>query len=280
MFKYFTFILVILCVSCGTQTDTPKTPQKEIVEEIPIANKARQDSLKEIYLENGAYRKGTFSIEYQEEIDKGLAIDSTIAEMWQKKAMPLFKQGKHEIAMPFLDKAVKYDRQRYLDYRAFMKCIFMQSYRDAIVDFEDYQEEFGYGYVMDHTYDFHIALSYLQLNEFEKAEKIFEKDIARQKEEKGEDYVHQLDLFYWGISLYEQKKYEEAIAAFDRSLEKYPTFADVQIYKGLALKKLGRQEEAESVYNAGMENGKKGYTINEDNVIYIRYPYQLLWDQY
>lgn len=86
--------------------------------------------------------------------------------------MPLSKQGKYEIGMTYIDKAVIYDRLRYQDYRAFIKCIFAKTYRVAIKDFEDYKDRFGDGYVMDHTYDFHIAPSYLQLNEFEKAEEI------------------------------------------------------------------------------------------------------------
>lgn len=65
--------------------------------------------------------------------------------------MPLFKQGKYEAGMGFIDKAVKYDRQRWQDYRAFIKCVFAKTYRDAISDFEDYQERFGYSYVMDHS---------------------------------------------------------------------------------------------------------------------------------
>ena len=53
---------------------------------------------------------------------------------------------------------------------------------------------------MDHTYNFHIALSYLQLNEFEKAAKIFAKDIEEQVTQWGEDGYHHLDLFLlWNL---------------------------------------------------------------------------------
>ena len=86
--------------------------------------------------------------------------DSTIAYLWQQKAMPLFKARKYEAGMIFLDKAVLYDEAEYLDYRAFIKCIFAKTYREAIIDFEKCKEKVGNSYVMDHTYDFHIALSY------------------------------------------------------------------------------------------------------------------------
>ena len=97
--------------------------------------------------------------ERQKCLDAGLAKDSTIAYLWQQKAMPLFKMRKYEAGMVFLDKAVKYDEKRWLDYRAFIKCIFVKSYKDAIVDFEKCKTLSGNSYVMDHSYDFHIALN-------------------------------------------------------------------------------------------------------------------------
>lgn len=47
---------------------------------------------------------------------------------------------------------------------------------------------------MDHAYSFYIGLSYLQLNEFDKAEIYFENTITEQEEESEE--AHYLDLFY------------------------------------------------------------------------------------
>ncbi len=35
----------------------------------------------------------------------------------------MFKQGKYEVGMEFIDNAVKYDRQKWQDYQAFIKCI-------------------------------------------------------------------------------------------------------------------------------------------------------------
>ncbi|WP_079736524.1 tetratricopeptide repeat protein [Salegentibacter salegens] len=240
-------------------------------------SKEQQDSLIEIYLENGAWKQDPYSQDWQDEIDKGLGIDSTIAYFWQQKAMPLFKQSKYELGMPFIDNAVKYNPRRWQDYRAFIKCIFSKQYKDAIQDFQDYEQKYGYGFVMDHSYNFYIALSYLQLNEFEKAEKIFEKDYKKIMAEDGEDWLHYLDLFYYGISKYEQKEYTEALELFDQALAFYPEFSDVQYYKAKILYKIGEPEEANFVYKQAKENADRGFSINEDNVIYERYPYQVRW---
>lgn len=231
----------------------------------------------DIYLKNGAWKKDMYSQDWQNEINKGLEVDSTIAYFWQQKAMPLFKQSKYELGMPFIDKAVKYNPKKWQDYRAFIKCIFSKEYKEAIKDFKNYQEKYGYGFVMDHSYNFYIGLSYLQLNQFEKAEKLFKEDYEKTIKENGKGWLHHLDLFYYGISKYELKKYEEALELFDQALEIYPQFSDVQYYKAKVLYKIGKPEEGENLYKIAKENANKGYSINEDNVVYERYPYQVRW---
>jgi tetratricopeptide (TPR) repeat protein len=238
-----------------------------------------QQKIVEKYYTQGALNHHVYSREWQEELDKGLAEDSTIAYLWQQKAMPLFKQGKYELGMKYVDKAVVYDRKRWQEYRAFLKCIFTKAYSAAILDFEDCKKRFGNQYVMDHTYDFYIGLSFLQLNEFEKAEKTFESEIASTEREKGKDWVHHLDLFYYGISIYEQGKYHQAILIFEKALNKYPNFSDAQYYKAVCHHKLNEIETMNELLEKAKSNSLKGYTINEDNVIYVDYPYQVKWNK-
>ena len=269
-------LLIATIFSCGQKDKSAKDLSENKLTEIN-ADKKKQEEIINEHLKNGAWKYELYSREWQEEIDKGLAKDSTIAYLWQQKAMPMFKQGKYEVGMEFIDNAVKYDRQRWQDYRAFIKCIFAKIYREAIADFQDCKKRFGNSYVMDHTYDFYIGLSYLQLNEFEKAEQIFQKDYEYQLKDKGEDWLHHLDLFYYGISKYEQKDYLGAIEIFDKALKIYPDFSEVQIFKADCLRKIGKIEQAKELQKIGEINGRKGNTINEDNVIYERYPYQIRW---
>lgn len=237
----------------------------------------RQDKIIETYLNKGAWKYSYYAKEWQENIDKGIAEDSTIAYLWQQKAMPYFKQAKYEIAMPYLDKAVKYDPGQWLDYRAFMKCIFSKTYRDAIKDFESCISKSGNGIVMDHSYNFYIGLCHLQLNEFERAEAIFKKDIEYWSAKYNQEWIHHLDLFYWGVTLYELKKYKEAIDVFDKCLIKYPRFSDVKYYKSICLRYLDQKDMADKLYKEARKDFKDGYTINEDNTIYERYPYHVWW---
>lgn len=274
--RFLKFLLPVLVLACG-QNENPTTDIAQNISQELEPDQEKQEEIINEYLKNGAWKYQMFSQEWQDEIDKGLEKDSTIAYLWQQKAMPWLKIRKYEVGIEYLDKAVKYDPKKWQDYRAFTKCIFAKRYRDAINDFEDYKRKFGYGYVMDHTYNFYIALSYLQLNEFKKAEQIFQEDYERQAEKWGKDNLHHLDLFYYGISKYELRKYEEAIELFDKSLAIYPDFSEVQLYKAVCLRKLGRKEEAKKYDILAEENGRKGNTINEANAKYEMYPYQWKW---
>lgn len=273
--KILLISMILTVLACGKEVDTKSLVENKTAE--LEVDKVKQEKIVEKYLKNGAWKHELYSREWQEEIDKGLQEDSTIAYLWQQKAMPMFKQAKYEAGMVYIDKAVKYDRQRYQDYRAFIKCIFAKTYREAIADFEDYKERFGYSYVMDHSYDFYIGLSYLQLNEFEKAEAVFQKDYDYQLNKYGKEWLHHVDLFYFGISKYEQKNYQGAIEVFDQALEIYPSFSEVQIFKADCLRKIGKTEEAIELQKLGEINGRNGHTINEANAIYERYPYQIRW---
>lgn len=241
-------------------------------------NKA-QDAIVEEYLTNGAqsYNYNYQMAEWQNCLDEGLKKDSTIARLWQEKAMPYFKCKKYEVGMQFVDKAVKYDKQEWLPYRAFIKCIFAKTYKDAITDFEECINLYGNGYRMDHSYSFYIGLSYLQLNEYAKAEKLFN-DYVSNMYEKRQGLEHPTALFYLGIAEYELKKYDEAIVYFDKALKIYPEFSDAKYYKAVCFARLDKpQEEIMKLIKESKENYKKGYTINEDNTIYETYPYQKKW---
>ncbi|MBT8234263.1 MAG: tetratricopeptide repeat protein, partial [Bacteroidia bacterium] len=247
---------LIFIIGCQTKVNPPVNQEfLTFQKHTPL-----QDTIIKEHLENGAWTKALYSKEWQEEIDKGLAKDSTIAYLWQQKAMPLFKQGKYELGMDYIDKAVKYNRNVWQEYRACIKCIFAKTYRDAIADFEDCKLRQGNSYVMDHAYDFYIALSKIQLNEYSEAEALLEKEVKRQVDNQGEEWVHHLDLFYLGIAKLEQAKYEKAIRDFNKALKLYPEFSEVLYYKSDCLRRLGQSAKADKLLKETKKFGKLGYT--------------------
>jgi len=265
MNKIILFIASFLSIQCQSQNSQPQDI------------KARQEAIIKEHVYDCADKINytVMMAAYQDCLDAGLKKDSTIAYLWQQKAMPYFKARKYSVGKPFLDKAVHYDEKRWLAYRGFMKCIFSKDYKEAIEDFQKCITKYGNSYEMDHTYAFYIGLSYLQLNEYKKAESVFEKDIETQITQRNE--AHFLDLFYYGISKYEQQKWEEAIFEFDKSLEQYSQFSEAQYYKAICLARLGKKEESVKSFEKAKKDAETGYTINEDNAIYETYPYKVRW---
>lgn len=238
--------------------------------------KVKQDSILAGYL-NEAKKYGLYSQAYQNAMDKIVEAFPEKAYFYQQKAMPLIKTGKNDLAKPLLDKAVALDEENYLDYRAFIKCIFFREYENARIDFELCKAKFGNGYVMDHSYDFYIALCKIQLNEFAEAENILRSQIEKDIKEHGDDWIHYAEYFYLGISLFEQNKFEEAISFFNKSLSTYPEFPDAIFYKAKSHQFLGNAELAETLLKQAQAFGKQGFSMNESNSQYIRYPYQMRW---
>ena len=261
------FNILLFSVGCSCQNE--KHGDK-IVRDQPS-----QEAIIEKYATNCAHNYNYYLPEWQECLNAGLQKDSTIAYLWQQKAMPYFKQKKYEAGFQHLQKAVLYDRKRYLPYSAFINCIFARRYGQAIAEFEQCIKLNGNSYEMDHTYRFYIALSYLQLNKFSEAEKVFKEDIADQSQKYGE--AHYLDRFYYGIALYEQKRWVDAIAQFDVSLIVYTEFSEARYYKSLCLARLGQLKQSDILMKEAASYAKSGYSINEDNAIYEDYPYKVAW---
>ena len=257
------FVAITLAQTTASKAETIQKNHEAIIEEF-VTNCAQN------------YNYNYNMAEWQACLDEGLKKDSTVAYLWQQKAMPYFKAKKYEVGMRFIDKAVQYDPEKWQSYRAFIKCIFAKTYKEAILDFEDCQKRFGNLYVMDHTYGFYIGLSYLQLNEFAKAEQLF-KEYIDDMSKNRQGLEHPTVLFYHGISKYEQSKLSEAILEFDKALKIDPNLSDAKYYKAICLAKLGKVEEYEVSIKEAKEAGKLGYTLNEDNTVYETYPYQVKW---
>lgn len=213
-------IIYILCLACllfacqdSGKTETENTVLEEKTE-AQVYTQEQQDIIDE-YVHNCA-KKYSYKFQhhqYQECLDKGIREDPSISYLWQQKAMPYFKARKYEVGMSYLDKAVEINPVGYLAYRGFIHCIFAKKFKDAIRDFEEIKAIEGNSVVMDHSYNFYLGLSHLQLDNFEEAEQLLQADIDAQTEEWGETEYHHLSMFYLGekaelIQLLNQNKNE------------------------------------------------------------------------
>lgn len=232
--KLFILFFTICTSSLQSQTDTAK------------ANR---------YFEK-SFEYGIFSPKHQLYLDSALHFDHTNPYYWQQKSMPLSKMKKYELAMTYLDSAVKYDKTlHWREYRAFIKCIFQKSYRAAIPEFQFVKQKNEDGNVMDHTFNWHIGLCYLQLNQLDSAEIYFKKSIDFRT--KKWNQAHHLEHFYLGITYMEKDNLTAALEQFDLALKYYSQFSDVQYYKAKILLQLGKKNEAGILFDQALQNLKK-----------------------
>ncbi|PZF72298.1 tetratricopeptide repeat protein [Taibaiella soli] len=265
--RILTCVSMVICMAC--------TQAQSLPEQALQKSDKYKDSILHNYLEQGAWLFPYYSESWQIYVDSALLFLPQEAYLWQQKGMPYFKKMKYQAGMRFLDSAVKYDRRSYIDYRAFMKCIFQKDYVSALDDFWEAKNVNGNSGVMDHPYNFYIGLCHLQLNHFDSAQIYLEGCVEEQLKNMGKDWVHPLRTFYSGVACFENNQYSKAIAYFDQSLERYPHFSDAEYYKARCLIGLKKFKDAYLLMNQADEDFNKHITINEDNAIYERYPYQI-----
>ncbi len=232
------------------------------------------DSLAISYLEK-AYSYSYYSPNFQKYLDSAISIKPQEPYFWQQKSMPFFKQRKYEKGMSYLNRAVELDTTgEYLEYRAFIKCIFQKNYQSSLDDFFKSKEKYMNGYVMD-SYNFYISLSYLQLGDLEQAEKYILNSIEYEEKSFGKNGVNYLDLFYYAIILMEKERYNEALIILQQVVGFYNKFSDAMYYIGFCHYHLGYYKTSLEYFNLSKKFLKEGYSFTEANSIYEPYPYQI-----
>lgn len=214
------------------------------------------------------------SFKWQNTLDSIIKKEPNDAYLWQQKSMPYFKNGDYYNGMRCLDNAVKLDEISWLSYRGFIKCIFLKDYENAIRDFKDIVKKQANASEMDHSYHFYIAISYLKLGLLDSTAKYINISLAKPKEK-----LHYLDWYYAGILKLYQNELETSLIYFDNALSEYSHLSDANYYKGLVLKRLNKKEASLKCLLQAKEDNRLEYSLNEDNMVYVDYPFQVRANQ-
>ncbi len=209
-------------------------------------------------------------------IDSILSIAPNNGQLCQRRALQLFRQKKYELALPYLDQAVKYDAHEWLDYRAFMECIFSKKYSKAIEDFNNARIICKRSIVQEHPYDFYVGLCYLQMNKLDSAELYFTKTIDDERKYKSsESWINYLHWFYLGVVHFERDDFKQSLFYFEKCLKLYPNFSDAKYYKAICIMRDNKIIDAyEAMYDAKIDSDK-GFTFTDDSATDETYPYQV-----
>jgi tetratricopeptide (TPR) repeat protein len=212
---------------------------------------------------------------WQDACDSLLHICPDLDRVWQMKAMPAVKMGDWHGCFSNLVHAIYINPRRWLPYQAFLKCMFTKDYAGALQDFRRCDTLVAGGGLMDHSYDFFQGLCCLGLKDSAGAYHHLKKDIDRQEQYRGKEHVHYVSLYYWGMYHFLYGAYAEAEAAFRRSLKVFPQYPEPSYYLGMAMKAQGRSNEALACFRTARESLLAGYNSNEDQEIYVNFPYAI-----
>ncbi|MEO9071165.1 MAG: tetratricopeptide repeat protein [Ginsengibacter sp.] len=234
-----------------------------------------RDSLIDKYLNNLVERVWYNTPQWQSVCDSVIAICPNIANAYELKAIPFIKYGDYAKAFPLEDKAVELAPKEYTAYRGFLKCIFTKDYEGAIIDFQKAQQLVPNSYEMDHTYFFYEGLCYLELGNYQKSEKNLKKDIFIQTVGDTTKTIHFNSFFYMGVLYYKMKNYKLAKEYLLKCISIYNEHPEANYYLAMIFKKK-KDFPLEKKY---LEISKKafegGYELNEDNIFYVNFPYQV-----
>ena len=209
---------------------------------------------------------------FQHALDSLLLICPDWDRAYQQKAMPYIKMGHSAEAYYWLKKAVALNPE-YLDYRAFLKCIFTKDYAGALEDFAEAEKLQPGGGLMDHSYRFYVALCQLGLGEFQMAASMLDSIAAAQ--EARLKTAHFNTYFYQGLAHLLAGHDAIAERVFNKCLSTHQHHPDAHFYLGRILQARGEKEKARQHFEACIAALKEGYNNSEDQEIYIRYPYEV-----
>lgn len=236
-------------------------------------SKVIQDSLFNIYSKKARKFKWNEPGRNQT-YDSLLAICPNISEAYQEKGLPYLMNGNLEKAFEYNNKAVELDPVRWTAYRGYLHCIYAKNYEKAIIDLEAAEKLTPNAFIQDHTFSFYTALSYMELGNYDKAEKYFLKDIAQQKRGEGKNDIHFNSLLYFGIMYYLMNEFDKAEIYLRDCLQLYEQHPMANYYMAMILKITGNKQQ-----NIYFEKAKQymheGYKMNEPNAFRVTYPRQI-----
>lgn len=213
-----------------------------------------------------------FSQEFQEQYDKAIQICPNFAYAYREKSTAYLKSGDFITWKELIDKAVQYDLEGNLGYRAWCRYQFFRDYKGAIEDIEKLNNlvKYDIGYSSNGDYHLNIAkaICYSAINQKQKAIKIFNSQLNSKNYSAG-----LYDYYQLGVTYYEVKDFVNALKAFEKQ-SKINEFADNEYYRCIVYKTLQNKKAYKKYKGPALELYAKNkklfdpYTHHFNNVNY------------
>lgn len=178
----------------------------------------------------GYYYQGSVAEQFQ--VKESMEFDSTDAGTWREFGTARVKRGILDEMYYFYEEAVKRKPEKWAGFRGYLYLYFYRDYPRAIADFNlgddvSGQVEFSQG----QSHDYMRGICYYGLKEYEASLDALSKYINKVTIEEGEDWVDVYAMLYKGLALMKLDRPEEAIVEFDRALKYYPKLSDCYYHK-------------------------------------------------
>ena len=246
LFAYILNMILIFFLSACKKNEVPAysnwTNEQKALETKRLENEKRW------------FSQGT--INNQSYWDTLIHINPKEADYYRAKSIPHSKIGDYHIAIPLLEKAMELDPKKTLYYTSWLMTDLYKDYDralDYLTQFDDYTPN-KTDYAWGENVNFLKGEVLQAMDRQDEAIAEFTKAI----EEDG-DYVDMYAYVYRGISFLSVKKYHEAIADFDKSLELFDKSSMAYYYKGLTLLEMGNKKEAIDQIERAKALVEKGY---------------------
>ncbi len=269
-------VLLVLLGAC-----TPDNRQNEVenavvglsVDAYSNLSPTEQKAMSEKLLQIGMSFYGQGSPKSMEFIEQAIMLDSTNAAAWRELSIPYLKRGYAHQWHELIDKAVYYDPETWMGYRATMKLYFYRDFEGAIADFNatDTITPNFTDYPQGQSVDYMRGLCYMGLGQYATAIDWYNKYIAEVTEEQGEKWVDVYAFLYKGITFNYLQQYDSALLNLNKGLSYYPNSADMHYH--MAKVHLAMQRP-----NAALESWQKGLTLF-DQGNYQQRPYVEVLEQ-
>lgn len=259
---YLSIICLVSFFSCKNEVSNLYTTQN-----IELAEKTYQDAIQ--------FRQG--STAFQNGIADAIKINPKYDEAVNELSVAYLKRGLPHKWKPQFDKAVKLNPKEWIPWRGYLYLWFYRDYKKAIADF-DTSDTLTPNFIdapQGHSVDYWRGIAYLGLKDHTESIRYFDKYIAKEIEESGEDWVEVTAFLYKGVAYYEIGKYDKALVAFNKQLQYSRNLsADAKYYKALIFKDQKKNEAAKTTLDSAIEDFNSGYFNSRAYVETLRQIYR------
>ncbi|MEM9546266.1 MAG: tetratricopeptide repeat protein [Bacteroidota bacterium] len=247
----FVFLVMIIFSSCSEQAVLYKREYTED-EKITLSQSLLNAAGTDLYYQGSPGERMI--------IHEGNSYNPNNAWGQRELGVPYLKRGFAAEAYHYYTKAVEYDAEEWLGYKAYCWLYFYRDYEmvlkeverfDAFTpNFVDYPQATSVNYMR--------GICYLQLGRYEEAVDALTLHLNMEVKDVGHQYIDAMPYLTLAMSYHKLGQYEAADSLYSLGILYNSTTSDLYFYKAQNLIKLDRKEEALSNLNLATEWFYKG----------------------